>query len=191
MEKSKIYTKTGDKGETGLVGGSRVSKSDSRIDLYGEVDELNSWIGVALCFMNENDFLQEMTFLKSIQSSLFDLGSNLACEAEKREVFKLPVLKAELLSSMESEIDRFDSECPKLTNFILPGGDRAAAHFHLCRTVCRKIERKMIHIKNEQKEVIPELAVPFINRLSDYFFVLSRYINVRKGVVETPWLPQS
>lgn len=191
MEKSKIYTKMGDNGETGLVGGTRISKSDSRIDLYGEVDELNSWIGVALCFMPEQDFVKEVAFLKNIQSSLFDLGSNLACEAEQRATYKLPNLSESIIKGVEAEIDRYDHECPKLKNFILPGGDKAAAHFHLCRTVCRKIERKMIHFRELHKEELPELAAPFINRLSDYFFVLSRFINVKKGIVEVAWVPQA
>jgi cob(I)alamin adenosyltransferase len=191
VEKSKIYTKMGDNGETGLVGGTRISKSDSRIDLYGEVDELNSWIGVALCFLEENSFSNEVSFLKNIQSNLFDLGSNLACELEQREVYKLPKLKEDFIGKIEAEIDRYDHECPKLKNFILPGGAKAAAHFHICRTVCRKIERKMIHFRNEHKEELPELAAPFMNRLSDYFFVLSRYVNLKNNVSEVAWIPQT
>ena len=180
----------GDNGETGLVGGTRISKADARIDLYGEVDELNSWIGVSLCFMAEEKFTDEINFLKSIQSNLFDLGSNLACEAEQRAVYKLPNLSTDFIEKIEAEIDRHDGQCPKLKNFILPGGDKAAAHFHLCRTVCRKIERKMIHFRDLHKEELPELAAPFMNRLSDYFFVLSRYINVNMQVDEVPWIPQ-
>lgn len=190
MEKSKIYTKMGDNGETGLVGGTRISKADSRIDLYGEVDELNSWIGVSLCFLDEAIFHEEISFLKKVQSNLFDLGSNLACEYEQRETYKLPKLKNELISSVEGEIDRYDHVCPKLKNFILPGGEKAAAHFHICRTVCRKIERKMIHFRNEHNEELPELAAPFMNRLSDYFFTLSRYINFKKNREEIAWVPQ-
>lgn len=190
-EKSNIYTKMGDNGETGLVGGTRVSKADARIDLYGEVDELNSWVGVAITQMSEDKFSQEITYLKRVQCYLFDLGSNLACEAEQREKFKLPKLNDEVIKELEGKIDELDSACPKLSNFILPGGSAAAASLHLCRTVCRKIERKMIQFRAQHQEELPVHAAPFMNRLSDFFFVLSRYVNVKLGIKEEPWKPQS
>lgn len=189
-QKSNIYTKMGDNGETGLVGGTRVSKADARIDLYGEVDELNSWVGVAVSQLESKTFEKEITYLKRVQCFLFDLGSNLACEAEQREKFKLPKLNEDVIIELEKTIDELDSQCPKLSNFILPGGASAAASLHLCRTVCRKIERKMIQFRTLHKEELPIHAAPFMNRLSDYFFVLSRYVNLKLGITEEPWKPQ-
>ncbi len=188
-EKSKVYTKGGDRGETGLVGGTRVSKSDQRIDLYGEVDELNSWVGVVVSHLDNKLFINEIESLKTIQNLLFDLGSNLACEAEKRKAFKLPAIKEKSISNIELAIDRLDSECPKLTNFILPGGGAAASFLHLSRTVCRKVERKLIQYQKTTGEELPENSVKFINRLSDFFFVLSRYVNLKMGESEVLWKP--
>lgn len=189
-KKSNLYTKMGDNGETGLVGGTRVSKADARIDLYGEVDELNSWVGIALSQFDIQKFGEEADYLKRVQCFLFDLGSNLACEADQREKFKVPKLSEDVVSELEQKIDIMDSACPKLTNFILPGGSKASANLHLCRTVCRKIERKMIQFRIQHKEELPIHAVPFMNRLSDFFFVLSRYINIKLGIEEVPWKPQ-
>lgn len=189
-KKSNIYTKMGDNGETGLVGGTRISKSDARIDLYGEVDELNSWIGVAIANLSEGDFEEEITYLKKVQCYLFDLGSNLACEADQREKFKLPTLSETVIEELESKIDTLDSMNPKLTTFILPGGSQSSASLHLCRTVCRKIERKMIQFRIDHEEELPIHAAPFMNRMSDFFFVLARYVNVKLGVTEVPWRPQ-
>jgi cob(I)alamin adenosyltransferase len=188
-EKSKVYTKGGDQGETGLVGGTRVSKSDQRIDLYGEVDELNSWVGVVVSHLDNKLFINEIESLKTIQNLLFDLGSNLACESEKREAFNLPAIKEKSISNIELAIDRLDSECPKLTNFILPGGGAAASFLHLSRTVCRKVERKLIQYQKTTGEELPENRVKFINRLSDFFFVLSRYVNLKMGESEVLWKP--
>lgn len=189
-EKSNIYTKMGDNGETGLVGGTRISKADARIDLYGEVDELNSWIGIAIVNLAEGPFKDEVTYLKKIQCYLFDLGSNLACEADQRENFKLPKLNKSVIEELEKTIDDLDSKNPKLTTFILPGGSRSSASLHLCRTVCRKIERKMIQFGINHKEDLPVHAAPFMNRLSDFFFVIARSVNVRMGIKEEPWKPQ-
>ncbi len=180
----------GDNGETGLVGGTRVSKADARIDLYGEVDELNSWIGIAITNIDDKFFKEEIDYLKKVQCYLFDLGSNLACEKEQREKFKLPKLSDQVIEGLEKRIDGLDGECPKLTNFILPGGSKAAACLHLCRTVCRKIERKMIQFRVHHEEELPVHAAPFMNRLSDFFFVLARYVNVKSNVEEVPWKPQ-
>ncbi|MCF8058018.1 MAG: cob(I)yrinic acid a,c-diamide adenosyltransferase [Bacteriovoracaceae bacterium] len=189
VEKSNIYTKMGDNGETGLVGGTRISKADARIDLYGEVDELNSWIGIAIVNLAEGPFKDEVTYLKKIQCYLFDLGSNLACEADQRENFKLPKLNKSVIEELEKTIDDLDSKNPKLTTFILPGGSRSSASLHLCRTVCRKIERKMIQFGINHKEDLPVHAAPFMNRLSDFFFVIARSVNVRMGIKEEPWKP--
>ena len=186
MKKSSVYTRTGDKGLTGLVGGTRIKKSDSRIHLYGEVDELNSYIGLAVSFL-DNSF--DKLSLQQIQSSLFDLGSNLACEKEKRTQFKLPQIKASSIENLESDIDQMDSQLLPLKNFILPGGSSAAAAFHVCRTVCRRIERQMVDFEEQNPGEVPENALQYMNRLSDYFFILSRYLNYIQKNDETLWAP--
>lgn len=186
MKKAAVYTRTGDSGTTGLVGGTRIKKNDPRIHLYGEVDELNSTIGLAISFLDKNFDIKP---LKEIQSTLFDLGSNLACEKDKRAQFKLPVLTHKSIKSLEDQIDQMDQKLLELKNFILPGGTNAAAAFHLCRTVCRRLERQMVDFEFENKGEVPENALEFINRLSDYFFTLSRYINSESGKSETLWIP--
>jgi len=186
MKKSSVYTRTGDEGTTGLVGGTRVKKSDSRIHLYGEVDELNSHIGMGIsCLPNEFD----KSFLYEIQSSLFDLGSNLACELDKRGQFKLPQIEEILIEKMEKEIDKMDSVLPPLKTFILPGGSLEASVFHICRTVSRKVERQMVSFEEQHAGEVPESALRFMNRLSDYFFILARFVNMEKLVQEIPWVP--
>lgn len=187
MSKSKIYTKTGDKGETGLVGGTRISKADDRIDLYGEVDELNSRVGFAASLIGK---CAELDFLQQVQSALFDIGSNLACEVENREKYKLPQISLEMISMLEQEIDRLDAHLEPLTNFVLPGGSQAAASLHLCRTCARKVERKMIQYHLQSAEKLPENSLQYMNRLSDYFFVLARYINKVQGGGEVIWKSQ-
>ncbi len=188
MKKSNVYTKTGDVGTTGLVGGTRIRKSDPRIHLYGEVDELNSHIGMAMSLL-PSDF--DLTLLLKIQSSLFDLGSNLACEQEKRSLYKLPQIKDHLITSLENDIDQMDSSLVPLRNFILPGGDPAASAFHICRTVCRRLERQMVDFEEHHNGEVPEKALIFINRLSDYFFVISRYVNAIKKIEETIWVSEA
>ncbi|MFA6237135.1 MAG: cob(I)yrinic acid a,c-diamide adenosyltransferase [Bacteriovorax sp.] len=185
MKKAAVYTRSGDKGTTGLVGGKRIKKSDTRIHLYGEVDELNSFIGLGISFL-EKSF--DKKFLFEIQSSLFDLGSNLACEKEKRTEFKLPQIKNDLIEKIEKEIDRMDSELKPLHTFILPGGSSEASAFHVCRTVCRRLEREMVNFEEHHKGEVPERALVFINRLSDYFFILARFVNLSRKVEEINWV---
>ncbi len=185
MKKASVYTRTGDKGLTGLVGGTRIKKSDSRIHLYGEVDELNSYIGLAISLL---DSTFDKILLQQIQSSLFDLGSNLACEKEKRSQFKLPQIKTSAIEKLETDIDQMDSQLLPLKNFILPGGSPAAASFHVCRTVCRRVERQMVDFEEQNLGEVPENALKFINRLSDYFFILSRYLNHIQNNDETLWM---
>ena len=182
---SNLYTKGGDKGETSLVGGTRLAKSDLRIDLYGEVDELNSHLGYGKELLDKKAFKDDVELIEVIQNALFDLGSNLACEEDKRLEFQLPQISSELIVKVEQRIDFCDDACPKLKNFILPGGAPAAAYFHVVRTVCRRLERKMV----ECSGVMPEYAIIFVNRLSDYFFALSRYINTRLSEKEVIWQP--
>lgn len=186
MAKSAIYTRSGDKGTTGLVGGTRIRKSDPRIQLYGEVDELNSHIGLGISYLAK-DF--DKNFLLEIQSSLFDLGSNLACEKDKRIQFNLPQIKDELIEKLESEIDKMDNLLPRLQTFILPGGSLEASAFHICRTVTRRVERQMVDFEEQIPGEVPEKALNFMNRLSDYFFVLARFLNHQKKINEINWVP--
>lgn len=187
VKKSKVYTRTGDKGTTGLVGGSRISKGEDLIDLYGEVDELNSHLGYAIC-LNKKEELN--SFFKKIQVKLFDLGSNLACEQDKRLQFKLPQITDDDIKELESEIDRLDSTLEPLKYFVLPGGDRGSTYFHICRTVCRRIERKLVK-RQEEVDDLPANSTQYMNRLSDYFFVVSRYLNKESGEKENYWIPNS
>jgi cob(I)alamin adenosyltransferase len=188
MKKADVYTRTGDKGTTGLVGGTRIKKSDPRIHLYGEVDELNSFIGTGMSFL-DGDF--DRTLLQIIQSALFDLGSNLACEKDQRSKFKLPQIKDSLIEKLENEIDQLDSHLVPLKHFVLPGGTPAAAAFHVCRTICRRVERQMVDFEDQNNGEVPERALRFINRLSDYFFILSRFLNASKNINETLWIPEA
>lgn len=188
MEKSKIYTRTGDAGDTGLVSGNRILKSDLRIDLYGEMDELNSRIGFACSLMLQNS--SEVPFIHIIQSALFDLGSNMACEIENRQKFNLPQLTEALIQEIEQEIDRLDSNLKPLKNFILPGGSPSSAAWHLARTSARSVERKLVQYNKDTKEELPFLSLIFLNRLSDYFFVLARYVGKTENVAEIIWKPR-
>lgn len=191
MKKSKVYTKTGDQGTTGLVSGSRILKSDSRIDLYGELDELNSRVGYSSSLLAPDlKFNQVVSFLQHIQSALFDLGSNLACEVENRKKYNLPQISDEFVAEIELEIDRMDNELPPLKNFILPGGSQAASSLHICRTGARNVERKLVLYYETTKEELPLNSTVFLNRLSDYFFVLARYVNKQLLVDEISWKPR-
>ena len=188
--KSSIYTKSGDKGKTSLVGGKRVSKSDISLALYGEIDELNSWIGVILSEIEGKDYINNQTLLlKKVQVSLFNLGSNFACEPEKRKSFKLPQLVEEDVLNIENEINEMDSDLKELKNFILPGGSKLASFLHILRTVCRRVERILIAYSEKNDDLLPSFSGEFINRLSDYFFVFSRWVNFKEEREEELWKP--
>ena len=169
MKKSIIYTGTGDKGTTSLVGGERVSKAHQRIESYGTVDELNSFIGLLITSLEEK---ADQDFLLFIQHKLFTIGSYLATDQENTELKVESKVMPETITRIEREIDRLDNELPKMRNFILPGGSRPASLAHVCRTVCRRAERQIYRLA----ETIPveEPVLVFINRLSDYLFVLAR-----------------
>ncbi len=190
MSKSKIYTKTGDAGETSLVSGNRAPKSDRRIDLYGELDELNSRIGL-VCSYLESDLESQriVDFLHHVQSSIFNLGSNLACEVENREKYNLPQISPDFIKDIELEIDNMDRQLEPLKNFILPGGSKNSARVHLCRTCTRSVERRLIEYHRMTKEPLPGHSIEFLNRLSDYFFVLARYLNKLEDKKEILWKP--
>jgi cob(I)alamin adenosyltransferase len=192
VKKSKVYTRTGDLGETGLVSGNRTLKSDSRIDLYGDLDELNSRVGLSCSYLSQDSLMQrELGFLHLIQSAIFDLGSNLACEVDNRKNYNLPEISVEFVQELEQEIDRLDHELEPLKNFILPGGSLAASALHICRTGARGVERKMIGYHHATKEELPANSLVFLNRLSDYFFVLARFVNLKQGGEEISWKPRS
>jgi cob(I)alamin adenosyltransferase len=181
----KIYTKTGDAGETGLFGGGRVSKDDERVDAYGEVDELNAVLGLARGFSppGELDGL-----LQRLQDQLFTVGSVLATPMGTKAAAHIPQIHPEWVEAMEKAIDGFETELPKMTHFILPGGSQASAALHLARTVCRRAERRVVPLLREGK-VPPEVGV-FLNRLSDLLFVMARVANHRAGVPDVKWIPE-
>lgn len=181
----KIYTRTGDTGQTSLLGGDRVPKDSLRIESYGTVDELNSHIGLLRDFAKGGLDAE----LMPIQATLFSLGSRLASGTEEQaEKFKVPAITETHVEQLESEMDRMDAELPPMRNFILPGGDMASSQAHVCRTVCRRAERLIVRLASE--EPVPEILVRYLNRLSDLFFVLARSIAHRNGVADTPWTPR-
>jgi len=169
MKKSVVYTKTGDKGTTSLVGGKRVPKSDMRIESYGTVDELNSFLGL---LMEEISDEADLAFLLFVQHKLFSIGSHLATDQDNTDLRIESVVTHDSILRIESEIDKVDEVLPKLNAFVLPGGSKTAALAHVCRTICRRAER-CIHIVAESSEIDPNVLI-FINRLSDYLFVLAR-----------------
>lgn len=182
----KIYTKTGDAGNTSLIGGTKVPKSHIRIETYGTVDELNSHIG--LC----NDHLQDAAsrqMLKEIQDRLFTIGSSLACDPEREPLMKIPDLKDADITLLETEIDRMNEALPPMRFFILPGGHPAVSSLHIARCVCRRAERLCVHMHQEGL-FVDALVIKYLNRLSDYLFVLSRYTGHLFGVEEIPWKPR-
>ncbi|MBX2844291.1 MAG: cob(I)yrinic acid a,c-diamide adenosyltransferase [Flammeovirgaceae bacterium] len=180
----KIYTKTGDKGQTSLLGGTRVSKTHTRIETYGTIDELNVQVGHLRDF--EVNKKREEKILQ-IQNTLFTIGSILAAGAEASK-FKLPELSDSEIIFLEKEMDNMDEVLPAMKNFVLPGGHLAVTAAHRARVVCRRAERLCIHLS--EKEEVPELIIKFLNRLSDYFFVLSRMITKELEVEEIPWKPE-
>jgi len=179
---TKLYTKTGDKGETGLIGGTRVSKTDIRLEAYGTVDELNAQIGLLVA---EDVKSEHAGFLQFIQNLLFTVGSNLATDITKTDYRLASVMKDEYITAIEEEIDRIDAMLTPLKNFIIPGGSRKSALCHICRTVSRRAERRIIEMSynNETENKI----IIFVNRLSDYFFVLSRIMLVEEQKQEILW----
>lgn len=179
----KIYTKTGDKGETSLLGGTRVNKSHLRIDAYGTIDELNAHLG----FLRDQEANQKREEkLSIIQDRLFVVGAMLATDPEKNTV-KIPELKKEDVLFLEAEIDRMESGLPPLTNFILPGGHPVVSYAHIARTVCRRAERAIILLR--ESSAVDELIPEYINRLSDYLFVLGRQLALELQVQEITWQP--
>ena len=169
MKKSLVYTKTGDKGTTSLVGGMRVPKSHIRLEAYGTIDELNSFVGSLICQITEEDVLKVLSF---IQHKLFTVGSYLATETEAIAPKAASIITDENIVLLEKEMDRMDSELPAIRQFVLPGGSEAAARAHICRSVARRAERCIYRVKDEYP--VENNIMVFVNRLSDYFFILAR-----------------
>ncbi len=179
----KVYTKTGDKGTTALFGGKRVLKSDARIEAYGNVDELNSFLGLIRDTYADEKVTNQII---EIQNTLFVVGSILATEPGNTKV-KVPELDENHIESLEQWMDVMDAALPPMRFFVLPGGHQAVSFCHVARTVCRRSERGVIRLG--QLDAISDLPAKYLNRLSDYLFVLSRYITVQLNVEEIPWKP--
>lgn len=180
----KIYTKTGDKGETSLIGGARVPKYHLRIEGYGTIDELNSWVGL----IRDQNIAQDLiTVLLEIQDRLFTIGSLLASDPEKGKM-KLPELVDGDIQLLENEMDRMENSLPPLKSFVLPGGHPTVSYIHIARCVCRRVERLVVHLSAEN-EVDTKISI-YLNRLSDYLFMLSRYVAQELKAPETPWKPR-
>ncbi len=180
----KIYTKTGDEGSTSLFGGRRVSKSALRIDTYGTIDELNSWVGV----LRDQDINQKRSSsLLEIQDRLFTIGSILAAEPGNSKV-KVPSLLESDITFIEKAIDNMDAILPPMRSFVLPGGHVSISWGHVARTVCRRAERLVISLHEIEK--VDPLVIKYLNRLSDYLFVLCRMMTLELEVVETAWKPR-
>jgi cob(I)alamin adenosyltransferase len=183
---ARIYTKTGDKGETGLVGGQRVAKTASAINAYGTVDELNAIVGLCREACRTDKRLNALDGdLETIQHWLFDLGGLLACAPEDRAAYKLRTFTDAHAQWLEKRMDAATAELPALKHFVLPGGCEAAARLHMARTVCRRAER--LCFEDDLEAWRPEGAMIFLNRLSDYFFVMARLANLRLAVDDVKW----
>lgn len=180
----KIYTKKGDEGKTSIIGGTRVSKHHIRIEAYGTVDELNSWIGL---LRDQNSYKAQQNLLIEIQDRLFTIGSLLAADPQKSKM-ALPQLSSSDLSLLEGEIDKMEQDLPEMKSFVLPGGDTLVSYCHITRCVCRRAERLTVHL-NELEKIDP-IILQYLNRLSDYLFVLSRWIAKVCGATETTWKPK-
>lgn len=183
----KIYTRTGDTGKTSLVGGKRVDKFSPRLEAYGTVDELNSFIGLLCTRQPIIDNPEILSTLHSVQSRLFDIGAYLATDNSDNQQLQPSGLSDGDISHLEGCIDTMTAVLPPLTSFILPGGCTAACYAHLCRTICRRAERRVLAL--EPEVTVAPIVERFLNRLSDYFFTLSRYVNLLTSNSETPWIP--
>lgn len=174
----KIYTRTGDKGETSLFGGNRIAKDDPRIEAYGTVDELNSLIGMARAGWPSSPIDAE---LNRVQSDLFEIGAYLAAPGSER----FHSVNVRRIEDLEKAIDSMEAKLQPLTTFIVPGGSMAAAQLHLTRTVCRRAERRIVALGDATAEA--QTTIAYLNRLSDYLFVAARLANLRHGIADTPW----
>jgi len=178
----KIYTRTGDEGETGLFGGMRVSKGDARVEAYGDVDELNSVLGLVRSEPLEPEVDR---LLGEIQDLLFAMGAELGTAPDKADRLTLARIDDAAVERLEHAIDRWEADLPPLRSFVVPGGARSAAGLHVARTVCRRAERRIVNLA--KTETVPGELLRFINRLADLLFVLARIANLRAGIADVPW----
>jgi cob(I)alamin adenosyltransferase len=178
----KIYTKTGDAGETGLYGGARVSKTDARVEAYGTVDELNALLGLARAHAND---VQVDRTLEDVQNALFDVGADLATPLDAKARKRITAVDADDVAWLEGQIDGYEEELAPLKAFILPGGNPTGAALHAARAVARRAERRVVALEAEHE--VNEHARIYLNRLSDLLFVLARIVNMRAGVSESAW----
>jgi cob(I)alamin adenosyltransferase len=183
----KIYTKTGDTGRTSLIGGTKVRKNHVRINAYGTTDELNAWIGMLGDHLSDTRIREQ---LREIQDRLFTIGSTLACDPHKESSLKIPDLLESDILLLEKEIDAMNEKLPEMKSFILPGGHITVSTAHICRTVCRRAERIIVELDTLEPLGQP-LVIKYLNRLSDYLFVLARYIGLLNGVAEIKWKPRN
>ena len=182
----KIYTKTGDKGSTSLIGGVRVPKSHIRIESYGTIDELNSFLGMVSDSARNAEVAE---WLREIQDRLFTIGSVLATNPDKEVKMKLPDLHDTDVQWLEQRIDKMNESLPDMRSFILPGGNLAGSTCHVARCVCRRAERLCVGMQ-QNDEYVPELVIQYLNRLSDFLFVMARYLGHLNGASEVPWRPR-
>ena len=178
----KIYTKTGDKGTTSLVGGVRIDKSHTRIEAYGTLDELSSALGYLLSLLPDG---VDVALLERVQHELFNIGTHLATDREQRPDAPVPPLDPSNVTQLEAAIDQMQAQLPPQAHFILPGGAPAAAWAHVCRTICRRAERRVVSLSHLAE--VPSHALLYLNRLSDYLFVLARFINHNAELIEKTW----
>ena len=179
----KIYTKKGDKGETGLLGGTRVKKSHIRIEAYGTVDELNSWIGL---IRDQNIDKHSIETLIHVQDRLFTIGSHLASDPAKKGM-KIPDILEENILLLEKEMDAMNESLPEMKSFVLPGGHTTVSYCHIARCICRRAERYAVNLASSEK--VEDIIIKYLNRLSDYLFVLSRKLSHDLKAEEIPWKP--
>lgn len=182
----KIYTKTGDKGTTSLIGGTKVPKSHLRIEAYGTVDELNSHIGLCKDLVTDQ---KAQEILLEVQDRLFTIGSSLACDPIKAPKMRIPDLKETDVELLEKEMDRMNEVVPPMKSFILPGGHTTLSQLHIARCVCRRAERCCVRLELESLEV-EAIIIKYLNRLSDYLFILSRFAGHQLTIPEIPWKPR-
>ena len=195
----KIYTRTGDKGTTSLIGGTKVPKSHIRIESYGTIDELNSYIGLLSDHLTASSevvshpvfpLLASVQTLREIQDRLFTIGASLACDPDKESKMKIPDLKEDDIKALEQDIDRMNEVLPEMKSFILPVGHIAVSTAHVARCICRRAERICVQMQ-EEGQLIDPLVIKYINRLSDHLFTLARYAGHLLGITETPWKPRT
>lgn len=182
MKKSKVYTRTGDQGTTSLVGGTRISKTDVRLESYGTIDELNSYLGLLQTFLADE---ADSSFLLKVQNKLFTIGSYLATDQEKIALNAASIIFLSDIETIEHRIDEIDEQLPPINHFVIPGGSREAAVCHICRTICRRAERRILTLDTHCE--VDKNVIAYMNRLSDYLFLLSRKLNHNNNHNEIFW----